>query len=94
MIGTPSAGKSEKFWFIEPGGTQELHLDDKLKLVEEFLQEKRDIFEELAIGTSVDLFVSWSPKHGQDGISMSAALISALASAQAHVLMDTHVDCE
>lgn len=47
---------------------------------------------ELAATCDIDLFVSWTPKAGQDGVLISANLIKLLGEVGAHIAMDTYTD--
>lgn len=85
------AQQSDRFWFVEPG-PGDMHLDDRLKLVEAILAEKREAFVELAATCETDLLVSWTPKEGQDGVLISANLIKLLGEIGAHIAMDTYTD--
>jgi hypothetical protein len=81
--------RSERFWYVEPG-EDDLHLDDRLKVVEALLAEHRSAFAQVAARCAVDLFVSWSPKPGQDSVCLGPDLIRLLGELGAHVVMDTH----
>lgn len=65
-----------------------MHLDDRLRLVEEVLATNRDAF----VGCDVDLHVSWTPRLGQDGILLSANLVRLLGELGAYIKMDTYTD--
>ena len=73
-------------------GPKDMHLHDRLQTVEAFLTEKREVLARLAVACRIDLFVSWTPKAGQDGILISAGLIKLLAEFAGDILMDTHTD--
>ncbi|MFJ5985294.1 hypothetical protein [Lentzea sp. NPDC092896] len=75
-------------WCVDAGGC-DLHLDDLLKLVEALLAEHREVLLEVAARCEVDLFVSWSPKEGQDSVCLGPDLIRSLGELGAHVVMDT-----
>ena len=76
-------------WYVEPG-PEDLHLDDRLKVVEALLVEHREAFAGVAARSDVDLFVSWTPKDGQDSVCLGPDLIRVLGELGAHVVMDTH----
>jgi hypothetical protein len=80
--------RSERFWYVEPGAP-DMHLDDRLKVVEALLVAHRSAFVQVAARCAVDLFVSWSPKPGQDSVCLGPDLIRLLGELGAHVVMDT-----
>ncbi|SFQ96173.1 hypothetical protein SAMN04488564_101217 [Lentzea waywayandensis] len=83
------AERSDRLWCVEPG-EGDMHLDDRLKAVEAVLAEHREALVQVAARCDVDLFVSWSPKEGQDSVCLGPDLIRLLGELGAHVVMDTH----
>ncbi|MDX8140627.1 hypothetical protein SK854_00775 [Lentzea sp. BCCO 10_0061] len=85
------AERSDRLWCVDAGGG-DLHLDDLLKRVEALLTEHREALVQVAARCDVDLFVSWSPKPGQDSVCLGPGLIELLGELGAHVVMDTLTD--
>ncbi|MFJ8959722.1 hypothetical protein ACIRG5_10050 [Lentzea sp. NPDC102401] len=83
------AEQIDGLWCVDADG-DDLHLGDLLKLVEALLAEHREALVQVAAGCDVDLFVSWSPKDGQDSVCLGPDLIKLLGELGAHVVMDTH----
>ncbi|NGY63639.1 DUF4279 domain-containing protein [Lentzea sp. NEAU-D13] len=80
--------RSSRLWMLDVG-PPDVPLDDRLQLVEAVLAEKREVFVELAATCEMDLFVSWTPKDGQDHLLISANLMKLLGEMGAHVKLDT-----
>ena len=79
---------SDRLWLLDVG-PRDMQLEDRLQLLESVLEEKREVFVELAATCEMDLFVSWTPKDGQDHLLISASLMKLLGEMGAHVKLDT-----
>lgn len=82
------AEQFDGLWCVD-ADRDDLHLGDLLKLVEALLAEHREALVRVAARCDVDLFVSWSPKEGQDSVCLGPDLIRLLSELGAHVVMDT-----
>lgn len=85
------AEQTDRLWSVDPR-PGDMHLDDRLRLVEELLADNWDAFVWLTATCEIDLFVSWTPKEGQDGVLISPKLIKLLGELDAFVAMDTHIE--
>ncbi|MFD4637273.1 hypothetical protein ACFWN2_08165 [Lentzea sp. NPDC058436] len=89
VLGIEGGVADDRLWYVEPG-VGDLHLDDRLKVVAALLVENGKALAQVAAKCEIDLFVSWTPKDGQDSVCLGPDLIRVLGELGAHVVMDTH----
>lgn len=94
-IGRPTADpKATNVWIADLESDSHLPLSDQLTEVERFLADKIEVLEELTPACEISLFMSWTPKAGQDHALFSPTLIKLLGRIGVDVSLDTWTGCE
>lgn len=87
LVGIRSS-RTRKFWTHDLTPDDTIPLDDQLRSVRQFIEEKKDTFKQIR-DAEINLYITWTPREEHDRVVFDLDLIGLLVEANCFVLLDT-----
>lgn len=92
LLALGTVAKNGRVFSIDIGPGLEVPLEPRMELLREFLVAHKSLLQTLPQGCDSDIFVGWSPRAGQDSLTIRRSLLRLLAELNLELVFDMYTE--